>query len=280
MYIRFLVPINFEPYTINAINYCLLLAQKFQSEITLLHAYTPYLEEDQNDEPYNYPKITSQQEAGNELEKIKQQAIADSLSEGIIIKTKIIEGYPEDAIPEFCNSYHPDLVIMGTKSKGETIKELLGSVTLDIINSIHFPVLAVPKDYDLNLNKLQNILFLTDFCQCEYTSLHKLIRLIMSFDTMIHSVQYCNGGKEKADIDLLNEYAEYCTSTYRNQRMQSEYIYGEDILQAANEYIKNTDIDLLAITRKKRNIISKLLHPSLTKTMLFNVDIPMLFFHQ
>ena len=146
----------------------------------------------------------------------------------------------------------PTWLLWGPKAKAKTIKELLGSVTLDIINSIHFPVLAVPKDYDLNLNKLQNILFLTDFCQCEYTSLHKLIRLIMSFDTMIHSVQYCNGGKEKADIDLLNEYAEYCTSTYRNQRMQSEYIYGEDILQAANEYIKNTDIDLFGHNSQKK----------------------------
>ena len=279
MYIRFLIPINFEPYTLNAINYSSLLAEKFQGEITLLHVFTPYFDENE-EEDENHKKISSIEETYTELENIKNQTIKDFNNPNIAIKTKVIEGYPEDVIPAFCNDYSPDLIVMGTKSKGETIKELLGSVTLDIIRNVNYPVLAVPTDYDLNLNKLNNILFLTDFCKGEYTSLHKLVRLTMSFNTIIHSVQYNSEGKEKADVDLLNEYLEYCASTYRNQKMEAEYIYGDDVLEAANEYIKNTDIDLLAITRKKRNIISKLLHPSITKTMLFNIDIPMLFFHQ
>ncbi len=279
MYIRFLIPINFEPYTLNAINYSSLLAEKFQGEITLLHVYTPYFDENaEKDE--NHKQISSIEDTYTELENIKDQTVKDFNNLNITIKTKVIEGYPEDAIPAFCKDYSPDLIVMGTKSKGETIKELLGSVTLDIIRNVNFPVLAVPTDYDLNLNKLNNILFLTDFCKGEYTSLHKLVRLTMSFNTIIHSVQYNSEGKEKADVDLLNEYLEYCATTYRNQKMEAEYIYGEDVLEAANEYIKNTDIDLLAITRKKRNVISKLLHPSITKTMLFNIDIPMLFFHQ
>ncbi len=280
MYIRFLIPINFEPYTLNAINYSSLLAEKFQGEITLLHAFTPYL--DENDEIANetYKRLSSREDIQDELNKIREQTIKDFNNENIIIKIKIIEGYPEDIIPSYCNDYSPDLVVMGTRSKGETIKELLGSVTLDVIRNVNCPVLAVPKDYDLNLNKLNNILFLTDFCKGEYTSLHKLVRLTMSFETEIHSVQYNSEGKEKADIELLNEYLEYCNTTYRNQVIKAEYIYGDDVLDAAINYIKQTDIDLLAFTRKKRSVISKLLHPSLTKTILFNIDIPMLFFHQ
>ncbi len=279
MYIRFLIPINFEPYTLNAINYSSLLAEKFEGEITLLHAFSPYLDEDgeTNDE---YNQLTTIDDTLYELEKIKNQTIKDYNNSNVTIKTKVIEGYPEDVIPSFCNEYCPDLIVMGTRSKGETIKELLGSVTLDIIRNVNFPVLAVPKDYDLNLNKLNNILFLTDFCKGEYTSLHKLVRLTMSFNTVIHNIQYSPEGKEKVDIELLNEYLEYCSTTYRNQQIEAEYIYGEDILAATTEYIKNTDIDLLAITRKKRSAIAKFLHPSITKTMLFNIDIPMLFFHQ
>ncbi|MCW3789084.1 universal stress protein [Plebeiibacterium sediminum] len=279
MYIRFLIPINFEPYTLNAINYSSLLAEKFQGEITLLHVFTPYFDENEETDD-NHKRLSTIEDTYNELENIKDQTIKDFNNPNITIKTKVIEGYPEDAIPLFCTDYSPDLIVMGTKSKGETIKELLGSVTLDIIRNVNFPVLAVPTDYDLNLNKLNNILFLTDFCKGEYTSLHKLVRLTMSFNTVIHNVQYHPEGKEKADVNLLNEYLEYCATTYRNQKMEAEFIYGDDVLQAATEYIKNTDIDLLAITRKKRNVISKLLHPSITKTMLFNIDIPMLFFHQ
>ncbi len=280
MLIRLLVPINFEQYTVNAIRYCMLLAQKFEAEITLFHAFTPILNEDKDELLTDKDLIATLDEAFKKVKEVKEDALQKFNSERIRIKTKILEGYPEDVIPKYCKEYSPDVVIMGTKSKGETIKELLGSVTLDVINKVSNPVLVVPKDYSLNLDKLNNVLFLTDFSEGEYTSLHKLVRLIMSFDTLIHNVEYCAGGKEKADVNLLTEYGEYCKSTYRNQNMECEYIYGENEFCAANEYIQKRDIDLVALTRRKRSVISKLLQPSRTKKMLFNIDIPMLFFHQ
>ncbi|TLX77071.1 universal stress protein [Labilibacter sediminis] len=279
MIIRFLVPVNFAPYTINALNYCMSLSERFKGEITLLYCYTHMLSDDNlpsSEEPY----IKSMDQAMENLEQLKAGILEKSgNSENIQIKTRILEGYPEDVIPDFCAKYSPDLIVMGTKSVGETIKELLGSVTLDVIKKVSFPVLAVPNGYDLNLNKLNNILFVTDFEKCEYTPLHKLVRLTMSFNTVIHNVQYCQGGKEKSDIDLLNDYSDYCKSTYRNQNMTCEYIYGSNILTAIKDYLIGTDIDLLAITRKKRNLISQMIHPSITKQILFNTDIPMLFFH-
>lgn len=280
MIIRFLVPVNFAPYTVNALNYCMSLCEQFKSEITLLYCYTTMLSEDGNEETVEHP-LTSMMEAEEKLENLKNNMLKKAGSESnLLIKTRIKEGYPEDVIPDFSNAYSPDLIVMGTKSKGETIKELLGSVTLDVINKVLFPVLAVPNGYDLNLNKLNNVLFVTDFEKCEYTPLHKLVRLTMSFNTVIHNVQYCSGGKEKSDVELLNDYNQYCKSTYRNQDMMCEYIYGNDILSATKEYMNKTDIDLLAITRKKRNLISKMMHPNITKKILFSTDIPMLFFHQ
>lgn len=280
MNIRFLVPVNFAPYTVNALNYCISLCKQFKGEITLLYCYTTMLSEDGNEESIELP-LTSMMEAKKRMENLKNSVLKKTgTDDNLNIKTRIQEGYPEDIIPAFCNVYSPDLIVMGTKSKGETIKELLGSVTLDVIKMVSFPVLAVPNGYDLNLNKLNNILFVTDFEKCEYTPLHKLVRLTMSFNTVIHNVQYCPGGKEKADIELLNDYNEYCKSTYRNQDMMCEYIYGNDIFSAIKEYMNETDIDLLAITRKKRNLISKMIHPNITKKILFSTDIPMLFFHQ
>lgn len=283
MTIRFLIPVNFAPYTINAINYCISLSQRVNGEITLLHCYSEMFNNNNNNKSDYGEKssTTSMEEAKENLNQIKKIALQNSNpDESINIKTNIQIGYPEDVIPLFCKEYSPDLIIMGTKSKGETIKELLGSVTLDIIKNVSFPVLAVPNNYDLNLKKLNNILFLTDFEKCEYTSLHKLVKLTMSFNTIIHNVQYCPGGKEKADTNLITDYNKYCKSTYRNQPMMCEYIYGNDIMLATKEYVSKTDIDLLAITRKKRNVISKMMHPSITKKILFNSDIPMLFFHQ
>ncbi|SMO59001.1 Nucleotide-binding universal stress protein, UspA family [Saccharicrinis carchari] len=276
--IKFLIPINFAPYTINAVNYCRALVNRVKGEITLLYCYTKVVGE--NSEA-RVNKINSREDALAELQKLKKH-ILDSLPEkdNISVNMRVIDGYPEDVIVKFSEEYRPDLIVMGTKSKGETIKELLGSVTFDVIKKVSFPVMAVPNDYKLNIDKLTNILFINDFENCEYTSLHKLVRLVGAFDTKIHNVQHCPHGKDKIDPKLMKEYTEYMHSTYRNQNMICDYICDDDLIVSTQEYIDAHNIDLMAITRRKRNIISQILQPSRTKKILFNAEIPTLFFHQ
>ena len=276
--IRFLVPVNFAPYTTNALNYCSTLAEHLQGEITLLYCYTHLLSEDADSEQEQ--TVLSLDDANHRLEELKQHILNNfkKISDNQV-RLRVLEGYPEDTIQVFSKEYHPDLIVMGTKSKGETIKELLGSVTLDIIKGVSFPVMAVPNNYMVDINKPTNILFVTDFEKCEYTPLHKLVQLVGAFDTKIHNVQFCPAGKDKVDVEQLNEYSEYCKSTYRNQDMVCDYLCGHDLVDASKEYIRDKKIDLMAITRKKRNLISKILKPSVTKKVLFNTEIPTLFFH-
>lgn len=277
--IKFLIPVNFAPYTINAIKYCAALAHHLKGEITMVYCYTHLLSNEGKEDEGNF--ISSYDDALKGLKKLKSEVLEDFESiDKDHVKLEVLEGYPEDIIPEFCESYAPDLIVMGTKSKGETIKELLGSVTLDVITKVQNPVMAVPNNYEFVLDKLTNILFVTDFEKCQYTSLHKLVNLVGAFDTKIHSVQYCPHGKDKAVVEKLTEYSDYCKSTYRNQPMVCNYIEGANIIDSTEEYITANNIDMLAITRRKRNAISQLLQPSRTKKILFNAEIPTLFFHQ
>ncbi len=276
--IKFLVPVNFAPYTINAINYCRALASKVKGEITLLYCYANVVGEDSEADEN---RISCREEAMAELEKLKKHILEIiPQNDAIAITNTVIDGYPEDVIAKYSRDYRPDLIVMGTKSKGETIKELLGSVTFDVIKKVTSPVMAVPNDYILNIDKITNIMFVNDFENFEYTSLHKLIKLVGAFDTKVYNVHYDPHGKEKIDPNQLEEYIDYCKSTYRNQDMICDYIYGEDLIVATQVYIDKNNIDLMAITRRKRNIISQFLHPSRTKRILFNAEIPTLFFHQ
>ncbi len=276
---KFLIPVNFAPYTINAVDYCVALANHIGGEISLLFCYTHMLSDDQSSE--DEPVILSEIDAMNALKQLESHIFEHNHSnKTIMVKKHLLEGYPEDIIPKFCKGYDPNLVVMGTKSKGETIKELLGSVTLDVIKNVSCPVMAVPNNYIFNLKAITNILFVTHFSKNEFTSLHKLLELISSFDTKLFAVQYCANGIEKEDPESLKQYLSYVQNTYRNQDVRCEFIENKEILEAINAYITLHNIDLLAITRRKRNLISQLLHPSVTKKILFNTEIPMLFFHQ
>ena len=73
--------------------------------------------DENEEEDENHKKISSIEETYTELENIKNQTIKDFNNPNIAIKTKVIEGYPEDVIPAFCNDYSPDLIVMGTQKQ-------------------------------------------------------------------------------------------------------------------------------------------------------------------
>ncbi len=282
MSIHFLVPTNFEDYTINALYYCIQLAEKFDAEITLFHAFRPICEETDNTDKEKENIFATSHQANEKIQEIIQNIISKTKHKKVVIHGLVQEGYAEDLIPAFANSYKPEIIVMGTKSKGETIKELLGSITFDIINKIQIPVLAIPKDYDLHIESLKNIMFLTSFTKGEYTSLHKLIQLVIPFNVTLYCIQYFGEGKvkESKKFEDLEVFMNYCLTTYRNQKVQCEFMSGKNIVESTNDFITNKNIDLLVIKNKKRNAFSQLLHPATTKSLLFNLEIPMLFFHQ
>jgi len=65
--IKILVPVNFSDYSINALSYALNLAEKFQSEITLLYCFSDYLSREKMENKKFENSITS-----TEIEALEQ----------------------------------------------------------------------------------------------------------------------------------------------------------------------------------------------------------------
>ena len=285
--IRILVPVDFSEHNYNALNYAIKLGEKLNSEIILAHCFPEILEEKDLEIPLDgidskevIPKEKEKEKQDLEMLKEKtQEKLTEEQRKNIKLKTRFEIGYPEDVLVKLSRELSPDVIVMGTKSKGETIKELLGSVTSDVIKKARVPVLTIPLDSDIDLGKISNILFVTDFNEVDYESLHKLIMLISPFKTIIYSVQFNTSKPDKWDKKKMNEFINYCNVTYRNHTIKTQILYGEDFLETLDKFIKDNNIDIIAMTRKKRNIISSLFHPSITKRILFHTDIPLLVFH-
>jgi len=61
--------------------------------------------------------------------------------------------------------------------------------------------------------------------------------------------------------------------------MDFDLIVNKNRSRGIENYIIDKKIDVIAITSRKRNIITSLFRPSLTKELLFRLEIPMLIFH-
>ncbi|MFO7999914.1 MAG: universal stress protein [Marinilabilia sp.] len=288
--IKILVPVTFTDYSINALTYALTLAGKFPSSVTLLHCFSEYeeIEEEENGglkETADAAGVNvreQEQNARDRLVALCQSTINKMTSiqdKNIELQNRFEFGYPEDIIPAVSGEIGADVVIMGTKSKGETIKELLGSITSDVMKRAEVPVLAVPADSSIDLEKLSKVLFITDFSEKDYISMHKLIRLISPFHTIIHSIKFVHHRPDDSELRKMYRFKEYCESTYRNHELEFDYYQRDHFIEALEEYTTQNSIDLIAMTRRKRNMIAQLFSPEITRRILFHTDIPLLVFH-
>ena len=271
--VRIFVPVNFSDYALNAVQYAVKLGLKIPSVISLISCQPPLNDSEE-------PKAPISEQALIDLKRKVEEELTPEQRQSINLLIRLEHGYPEDVLVSISNKEEPDAIIMGTCSKGDTIKELLGSVTSDIIKNARVPVLAVPANSDIDTNKISNILFVSDFGSSDYRSLHKLIRLITPFQTQIFAVHFKPSIPDKWDKERLEEMRLYCHQTYRNYEINFSFINGDDFITELDNFIVNNNIDLIAMTRHKRNMISKLLHPSITRKILFHTDIPLLVFHE
>ncbi len=285
--IQILVPVDFSDYACNALDYAVKLGREIPTEITLVHCFPEIFDEKDieiSDNTIDIGKVIqkkkeSEKDAIVSLIKKTKAGFNDNQQKNISIKTYFEIGYAEDTILKLSEEISPDIIVMGTKSKGETIKELLGSVTSDIVKKAHVPVLTIPAKSDIDFNRISNILFVTDFSGVDYKSLHKLILIISPFKTVIHCVSVNTTSPDKWDENKMNEFRLYCSNTYRNHTIRTEIIYSENFIDAIDKFIDENKIDIIAMTRKKRNIITSLFHPGITRKVLFHTNIPLLVFH-
>lgn len=284
--IKILVPVTFTDYSVNALTYALTLAGKFPSTVTLLHSFSEYediVEGTPPDMPNSEENVRKrEQDARDRLADLCQKTINKMTSlqdKNIELENRFEFGYPEDVIAEVSKDLDPDVIIMGTKSKGETIKELLGSITSDVMKRADVPVLAVPANSSVDLESLSKVLFITDFGDSDYISVHKLIRLITPFQTEIHAVRFISHKPDQSEERKMGKFRDYCDATYRNHQLQFSYEQSEHLIPSLEKYVNDNNIDLIAMTRRKRNMIAQFFSPEITRRILFHTDVPLLVFH-
>jgi nucleotide-binding universal stress UspA family protein len=286
--IKLLVPVSFSDYSLNALTFALTLAEKFPAEITVLHCFTDYMPRDEAEGKRESSSVTraeidQKESAGKkELKQLANRQLGKFTrlrEKNITLKYRFEHGYPEDIIPVLSNNEGFDVVIMGTQTKGEPIKEALGSVTSDVIQRTTAPVLAVPSQSSIDPNNIGKILFLLELSDNDYISLHRLIRLISPFHTEINAVLHCPAKADKNDIRKMDELRSYCDSTYPHYDINFAIITGKNYVKSIEEYVAENPVNLVAMTRRKRTLLRKIFTPSITRRFLFSSKVPLLVFH-
>lgn len=286
---RILVPVDFSDYSLKACEIAIHYAAKADAEVMIMHAYfSPYF-------PSAIPLGDTMAYQANEestrqmLERVQQDmgtictTIDEMMKEGKLPSVKydytLREGLPEEEIIAFGKEYRPDLIVMGTRGKDQKDIDLIGSVTGEVIEMNKAPVLAIPENVPFtDLSNVKNIAFATSFSQRDLVAFDRFMEVIKGYDVHIHLFNISTSRDEWNEIRLTGVH-EYFKRQYKDANITHTVLDDGDLLLAIEKFVRDKQIDLIALTTYKRNILARILNPSIAKRMLFHTDTPLLVMH-
>lgn len=278
-----LVPVDFSSYSMKACSLAFDIATRHNGRIVLLHAYvpqtrinlqlTPVLDFTSPDED---PIEQGQDALDDEMSKAAKKRLDDfslTLKEQIkggqlppvVFTTRTVASVPEDAILELAKDIKPYIIVMGTRGADKKERELIGSVTAEVLDSCRQPVFTIPEQSRLRtLDDLRDVILVSNLDQNDLLALDTLYRLAPNLTMNVHIVHIAGkrsrGTANQLELDMM---LEYCRTHYP---LCNFTICSLDTDHGI-DYLKSLDNDgktsLIVIPNKRKNILARLFNPSL-----------------
>ena len=286
---RIMVPVDFSDISFDACRFAISLAAKFKAEVKLVHVfYNPAIDVSPYADHYSYQiKLVeslreiekSARENMLKLEhKLKMWCIKENLAQ-IQVKAKLINGFSTDEIIEYSKSYRPALIVMGTRGLTRDNYKAFGRVASRVIENSDIPVLALPSGTVKTIGEIKSLMFATDLDPSDYSAINRLIQMLAPFKIKIHCVHICFVEKKPWDSVKLDELKVHLKKEYKGIDISFNNIISDNVVNGLETYIRDNNIDALAVTTHKRNLLEKIFIPSVSRKIYSETGKPLLVFH-
>ncbi len=286
---RIMVPVDFSDYSFDACRFAISLAAKYKAEVKLIHIfYNPAIDVSPYADHYSYQiKLV---ESLREIEKSAREnmlklehklntwCIKENLTK-IHISPKLINGFSTDELLEYSKKYKPALIVMGTRGLTRDNYKAFGRVANKVIEDATVPVLALPSGTIKTIGEIKAVLYATDFDPSDYSALNRLIQMLAPFKIKIHCLHICLIEKKPWDSVKLDELKAHLLNEYSGIDISFNNIISDDILNGLETYMRDNDINALAVTTHKRNLLEKMFIPSVSRKIFSETGKPLLVFH-
>jgi nucleotide-binding universal stress UspA family protein len=276
---KILCPIDFSSTSLNAIEFAVKLGEKHKATLTLLYVFTEeefnkILDED-TDIKRSFDDLKALAE--KKLQGLTSEINKTAKEKGLVQCNYILRvGELIDCILDFAKEDSSKLIVMGTTGVSDITEAFVGSNTVKVIENATCPVLCVPEK--AIYKKFTKVVYATDYQQEDKAAIQKLIVFGEVFDSRIQILHVSQSGK-LVDKAILEDYKEKIISyvNYPNLEFVIK-VYEDEINRGIDEYMIEEKADLLVLLTKQRSFFEKLFHKSITSSMSYFTDYPLLIF--
>jgi nucleotide-binding universal stress UspA family protein len=209
-----------------------------------------------------------------ELVQSLQKRIADLHLDNISLQSLVAGGEIEHELRSLCDEFHPDLVVMGTTGKGNTL-QIWGKVSTFIIDHAKVPVITVPAIR--YFRGFDHVMFAADLSDGNEKAIRRIRELFEPFRSMVHVVHFTPKTKPGDAFIRMKALEIKFSGESSNPDLTFEIIeVEEDNQKAIDLFVARHQIDLIGFQPQRRSLLSMLFTRKITRKNLFETNIPML----
>lgn len=274
---KILVPFDFSVASSWGFYYAHDLAASIGAELMVMHLYLPHSETtvledyqtpDQGDVHTRREQIAMHLEAATQLPIGKQNST---------VKVSYIVDYGErKEIANYAKLHKADLIVMGTTGANSTVRNIVGTNTVGVLDEAKCPVLVVPEGAKFEKNMA--IAYATDLTTSDVDYLTTLAKIAEMTDSKIHCVHV---NKFSGSVNRLAEdtFKKLLKDRITNVNVSFTSWSAMDVAEGLEVFCRVNNISLLSVLKHTQTTWEKIFgEKSMTKTLALKKNIPLLAF--
>lgn len=178
-----------------------------------------------------------------------------------------------DMVTRYVAKNYTNLVMMGSQGASSLKKFRLGGTAVSVIDSVHAPVLAIPKLAEFK--NFKHVVYASDLKDPK-KELDILIPFARIFDSNVHMVHVVPAIDKKVEGERIA--IESLIKNVGYPKIDFKLLIDEDVAGAIDQYIKDTKADLLTTFTHELSLYEKLFGLSVTRKLAYQGSTPLLAF--
>jgi len=276
-----LVLTDFSPNADYAAHYALKIAQSIKANLLLCNIYElpqgPRIS-DRNAWPLEACEKNSIEDLGKLAARLKSEI---NQCPHIHFRPEVnqcsLAGSVIDRINEVAGKYNILMAVISKHSAGILSTMLSGNHTKDIIEEAEFPVMVIPPQ--AKFNGFKKISFATDLAHNGMDILHSLYGITKYFDSEILITHVAADRSMEIEKEHITKYFfNQETAPPHYPKIYYRAIQNKSVIAGLDWVAEHTDIDLMVLVHRKRNIFQKIFEESVTQKLAISLAKPLLIF--
>lgn len=293
-----LVPVDFSPHSEAALKPAFNLAYSHGGKVIVLHSFVaPYPTAPlQISDSLSFDSFTGddnlmqqaesaeqvQNEARQMMEQLRRR-IREDIRSGQLPPVKfsvmVTEGVPEESIARVVKEKNPWCMVMGTRAAHQKERELVGSVSAEVLDTCRSLAITIPEGSSLtDLSQVSHVTLLSTFSQDDILALDAVHRMLpadrpINITVVGVPTRHFVKSQEHTASEALRD---YCMVHYPNFKLE---MLTPDKNRLLDEYARleqSHHIDLMVVSNRKKNAFARLFNPGMAHRVLFHFDVAML----